>query len=213
MDDVFTRKTIRCKIRFERYIAHPYWPERERVIKIQLHSGMNRLKSDDKKRDALRGQCEKEGITLEDYEALLEKAAQQWYRSGNGDDKSQIMIPRHQLAGCLVEATGRFPKAIRGQYEKESFRHYVRISDFTTNKTEADGVFDRYVKLENSNKRDHQRNEYIENFVAEGTFAVPGDTKLEDLKRLVMNAIERVGVGASRKMGFGRGKVVEFKEE
>lgn len=207
------RKTIRCQIAFESYIAHPYWPERERVISIELKSGVNRLKLEDKKEAALKSQCEKEGITLADYREFIEKAARQWYRRDNDDVDSPIVIPRHQLAGCLVETIGRTPKAVHGKYNADSFRHHVRLSDFITDRTAADGVFDRYVKLEGSNKRDHQQNETIKTFVAEGTLSVPSDTKAEDLKRLVAYAVCEVGVGASRKMGYGFGEIVEFEEE
>lgn len=217
---VAERKTIRCAIQFESYIAHPYWPEREKAIRIQLHSGVNRLKNDDKKVAAIKGQCEKEGITVEEYEKMLGLAGRQWYRVDSYDLTTPIIIPRHQLAGCLVETVGRTPKAIKGKYEKDSFRALVQLSDFVTEKTEKDGVFSRFVKLETSNKRDLQENEFIGRyettgaaFIATGTLNVEAEANLDDLKRLFNYAVMEVGVGASRKMGFGRGKVVEFIEK
>lgn len=71
---MLNRKTIRCKLRMEKYIADTYWPERQRVIQIQLHAGMNRLRNEDKKLAALKAQCEKEGITVEDYYELIKRA-------------------------------------------------------------------------------------------------------------------------------------------
>ena len=139
------RKEITCVLSMESYIAHPYWPEREKVIGIQLRSGVNRLKLEDKKLAALKSECEKQGITLADYYSFVEKAARQWYRLDNDDADSTIIIPRHQLAGSLVETIGRTPKAVHGKYNAESFRHHVRISDFTTDRTAHDEVFDRYV--------------------------------------------------------------------
>jgi len=205
------RKTIECVIQFESYIAHPYWPEREQSIQIELRSGVNRLKNDDKKVAALRAECGKRGITLEDYRELKRLAARPWYRIDSADESSPIIIPRHQLAGCLVETIGRSPKALRGKYEKDSFRHHVRISDFTTEKVQADEVFDRYVKLEGSNKRDHQVSPVIRDFEAVGTFSIVHDAKPEELKRVMAFALEEVGVGASRKMGYGRGAIVSFE--
>ena len=139
------------------------------------------------------------------------RANRQWYREGDKDD-GKIVIPRHQLAGCLVEAVGRAPKNLRGRFDKDSFRHLVQVGDFVTNKTAADGVFDRYVKLEKSNMRNRQCNEYVENFTATGTISIPTNVKTEDVQRLLEYAIEDIGVGASRKMGFGRGTVVSFSD-
>jgi hypothetical protein len=194
------------------YIAHPYWPEKELVISIELKSGVNRLKLEDKKRAALKSQCEKEGISIADYHKFVEMAARPWYRVDNDDLASPIIIPRHQLAGCLVETIGRTPKAVHGKYNADSFRHHVQVSDFVTDRTEKDGVFDRYVKLEGSNKRDHQVNECLRDFVATGTLSVASDAKSDDLRRLLTYALEEVGVGASRKMGFGFGELAEFED-
>jgi CRISPR/Cas system endoribonuclease Cas6 (RAMP superfamily) len=110
----------------------------------------------------------------------------------------------------LVEAVGRATRNLRGRFEKDSFRHLVQLSDFVTDKTVADGVFDRYVKLEKTVMRSRQRNEFIQDFTATGTLSIPGDVKVADLRRLLDYAVEEVGVGASRKMGFGRGVVVSL---
>jgi hypothetical protein len=193
----------------EKYIAHPYWQEREEVIRIQRDSGMNRQKSDEKRMAALKAQLNKVGSSLEQYRELEKRAERQWYRTDSKDDGA-IVIPRHQLAGCLVEAVGRAPRNLRGRFDKDSFRHLVQMSDFVTDKTASDGVFDRYVKLEKSNMRSRQRNEYVESFTAKGTVSIPSDVKVEDVRRLLEYAIEDIGVGASRKMGFGRGVVVSL---
>jgi len=213
------RKVLRCVFEFENYIAHPYWPECDRVISIDLHSGVNRLKIEHKKLAALKGQCQKEGITLDAYDAMIESSKRQWYRVDDKDQTSPIIIPRHQLAGCLVETVGRTPKAIRGKYEKDSFRALVQLSDFRTDRTDGDGVYARFVKLDGSTKRSWQENEFIGGYLGEGspftatgTAAVEPTAKVDDLKRLFAYAVEEIGLGASRKMGFGRGRVVELTE-
>ena len=203
------RRELKCELLMEKYIAHPYWQAREEVIRIQRDSGMNRQKSDEKRAAALKAQLNKVGLTLEQYGELEKRAAWQWYRAGGNDD-GVIVIPRHQLAGCLVEAVGRAPKNLRGRFDKDSFRHLVQMSDFVTDKTAADGVFDRYVKLEKTTMRNRQRNEFIEEFTATGTLSIPSDVKVEDVRRLLDFAIEDIGVGASRKMGYGRGVVVSL---
>ncbi len=207
------RSVVNVTIEFDRYIAHPYWPERETVIKIMKDSGMARQKSDDKRETALMNQLKKEGISKEEFERIKAAANRQWYRVNNNDQTSEIVIPRHQIAGSLVQAVGTATKNLRGKYDKDSFRSMVEISDFRTSKTESDGKFDRYVKLEGSNMRSHQVNEYIQDFTAIGTFRVREDANLENLEHLLDTAVENIGVGASRKMGFGRGRVVLFAVE
>ena len=121
---------------------------------------------------------------------------------------SEIIIPRHQLAGCFVEAVIGAPANVRGEYHKDSFRHHVRLSDFSTGKQKCDGVFSRYVKLETSNMRSLQESEYIEQFSACGTIEVDPDfteKRLEGLRRLLDYALQECGCGSSRKMGYGRG--------
>ena len=203
-----SRKEVTVEIAMESYIAHPYWPEREQLIQIQLLSGINRLKNDDKKLAALKGQLEKDGLTMADYENLKVRAARQWYRVDPEDEISEIVIPRHQIAGCLVETINRTPKALHGVYNADSFRHVVRISWFLTGRNKADGVFRRYVKLDTSNKRSLQENEVLEHFTAAGTLSVPTDTKLDALKRFLSYAFDEIGLGAARKMGYGRGALL-----
>ena len=58
----------------EKYIADPYFPEREELINIQKNSGMNRARSEQKREDSLKEYLRRNGYTLEHY-ALLERLA------------------------------------------------------------------------------------------------------------------------------------------
>jgi len=193
------------------YIAHPFWDARNKVIEIEKKSGVNRQKSEEKRTAALRAQCDKMGCTLDDYERLKVEASEQWYRR---PDRT-IYIPRHQIAGAIVQTIGESPKALRGAFTKDNFRALVELSDFDTTLTEASGTFTRFVKLVDSNQRSLQSNEYIgvylekgEPFEAVGTIVCEDDKLMKTVKSLLTVAVERVGVGAARKMGFGRGRVV-----
>lgn len=203
--------TLRCELKFESYIAHPYWPERETVIRIVTDSGMNRQKSDDKRIMALKGELEKRGLSIAQFEEIKRRANRQWYRANDADD-GEIIIPRHQLAGCLVQTVGTTPKAVRGKYEKDSFRHEVRLSDFLTGKLAADEVFRRYVRLNPNVPRSLQENDVIRDFTAAGTVTLAADAKIEELKRLIGHAVRNTGVGAARKMGFGRAEIALLEE-
>ena len=195
------------------YIAHPFWAARNQVIEIEKKSGVNRQKSDEKRLAALRAECSKQGMTYEDYLAAKVKASEQWYRF----DDRRIYIPRHQIAGAIVQTIGESPKALRGMFNKDNFRALVQIGDFETELKEPAGVFSRFVKLEGSNQRSFQENEYIgvyldkgTQFEARGTICVTDAKQIKTVEALLRDAVGRVGVGAARKMGFGRGQVVSF---
>ena len=197
------------------YIAHPFWPARNTCIEIEKKSGVNRQKSEEKRVAALKAECTKQGITYERYLELREEAKDQWYR----DASRTIFIPRHQLAGALVQTIGTAPKALRGIFDRDNFRALIQIGDFTTNRTEADGTFSRFVKLEGSNQRSWQENDFIgvyldkgKPFTATGVIAVPDPKQFDTVKAVLTTAIENTGVGAARKMGFGRGKIVKWEQ-
>lgn len=203
---------VHVSLELKNYIAHPFWPERNRCIEIEKKSGVNRQKSEEKRVAALKAECTRQGVTYEQYLELREKAADQWYRRDG-----KIIIPRHQIAGSLVQTIASSPKALRGPFDKDNFRALVAIGDFTTERTKADGVFGRFVKLEGSNQRSWQENEFIGQyldagspFTAEGTIDVIDHRQVDTVKALLEAVVDRVGIGAARKMGFGRGKVLTW---
>lgn len=197
-------KTLRVVVRFDDYIADPYWPERNSVIDIQKKSGMNRARSDDKRAQALQAYLKKENITQDEYERLCRAAERKWYRINPDDPKTEIIIPRHQFSGALVQATTSAPAGSR--FPKDDLRSKLRLGDFTTGKFKADEVYERYVKPEEGGQRRFQSNEVLKNFEATGTMRTIYDEK--SVKHLIDYACYFIGVGACRKMGFGRGRVV-----
>lgn len=200
--------TIQVELMMNNYIAHPFWPARNRVIEIEKKSGCNRQKSEDKRLAAIKAECSKQGYTYEQYLKFVEEAREQWYKKDG-----HIYIPRHQIAGALVQTIAGAPKALRGPFDKDNFRALVQIGDFMTDLDRADGVFARFVKLESSNQRSWQENEYIgvyldsgEQFVAAGCIALMDKRHEGPMHALMEKAVESIGIGAARKMGFGRGK-------
>ena len=204
---------ISITLKMTSYIAHPFWPARNTCIEVEKKSGVNRQKSDEKRVAALKAECSRQGITYDQYLDLRKQAAEQWYRQ---PDRT-IYIPRHQLAGALVQCIGSAPKALRGQFDRDNFRALIHVGDFVTDRKEPDGVFARFVKLEGSNQRSFQENEYLgcylnkgEPFEAKGTIAVADAKQADTVKALLTAAVEMIGVGAARKMGFGRGRIAEW---
>jgi hypothetical protein len=207
-------KTIKISLLMTNYIAHPFWPAKNACIEIEKKSGVNRQRSDEKRLAALKAECSKQGTTYEKYLEMKASSEEQWYRLSEGC----IYIPRHQLAGAFVQAVGNAPKALRGAFDKDNFRALVQIGDFNTNKKEADGVFTRFVKLDGSNQRSLQSNEYLgvyldtgEPFEASGMISVADVKTAETAKAVIAHSIEFIGVGAARKMGFGRGIVKSWE--
>ncbi len=206
--------TLTLHVMFENYIAHPYWPEKNTVIEVEKKSGMNRCKSDKTRDQALNAQLKKMDLSIKEYQRLKELAARPWYTLENG----KICIPRHQLAGAFVQLVSTAPKALRGEFTKDNFRALVQIGDLETQQSEGSGVFARFVKLADSNQRSWQENEYLgryldkgKPFAATGKIGVMDEKQVKTVKAIIEATIETVGVGAARKMGFGRGVVKSIK--
>ena len=191
----------------ERYIADPYHPEREELINIQKNSGMNRARSEQKREDALKEYLRRNGYTLEQYAELERLARRQFYTAPDGT----IIISSHQFYGCLIESARNIAASQR-PCDPNNLRHVLRVSDFRTEKTQADGTFKRLVMPKSgtgqplSNQRALRMNDYIEAFESHGTLAFfPEDIRnADELPDFLTYAGQRIGVGASRKMGMGR---------
>lgn len=199
-----------------RYIADPYWPEQEQVISILKKSGSSNSRSAEEKREEkLATYLKTIKMSMEDFRALEKKAAEPWYRKVRGDANSPIIIPSRQLTGMLVHAASSAPAGSR--MDCDNLRSVISVSDFVTNRTKSDGTFSRYVVPKDgkgnpiSNQRRFMEDEYIEGFTAAGTVEFPDSKKPENVKQLIVHAIESVGVGACRKMDYGRGAVEKFE--
>jgi hypothetical protein len=202
------RTEYTVKIKLDSYIADPYWPETDDLINIQKKSGTNRAKSEAKRELALKSYLKQEGISPEEYTALVTKASRKWYTNDDG----KVIVPRHHLAGMLVNAVCAAPAAVRGKFDRDSFRHYVRIGDFVTDRTGKDTVFDRYVKSDATNQRRRTISEVIEDVEAAGTVELHNKFKIKDLENILTFGLSETGVGACRKMGYGRGVILSLTE-
>lgn len=193
-------------VAMESYIADPYWPEVEEKITLEKKSGMNFQRSDAKRDATLLAYLEQQGLTMEDYRALAEKAARPWYRLDDEDQTSEIVIPRHQLSGALVQTCKVSPSSVIKRAWTENLRSMLRAEPLRTDKTEADRVWKRYVKGDQSNQRRLETDEVIEDFTASGQCHFDPDIlKPKTVEALFRYTLVHVGIGACRKMAFGRG--------
>ena len=194
------------------YIADPYYPEREELINIQKASGMNRSRSDAKREQALKEYLRRLDMTAEQYLDLEKLAQRPWYWNSAGE----IVIPAHQMYGCLIEGAKTLSPSQR-PCDPNNLRHILRVSDFATGKKQQDGVYQRLVMPKSgtgqpvSNQRALRKNPYIADFTATGrvTFFLSDIPDAQRLMDFVAYVGQRVGVGASRKMGYGRFTVEE----
>lgn len=207
--------TYKAALSMLRYVADPYWPEQEQVITIRKRSGMDNSRAGEEKRqEKLSTYLRKIGMTAGEFAELEKKAGQAWYRINRNDEKSPIILPSRQLTGMLVHAATSAPAGSR--INPDNLRSLIKVSDFVTNKTKADGKFSRFVVPKDgkgnpiSNQRRFMEDEYIQDFRAEGTVEFGDSLKPDNVKTLLEHAIMTVGVGACRKMDYGRGEVVAF---
>lgn len=177
---------------------------------------MNRAKSEDKRQQSLRDYLQRQGMSMEAYLALEAAAKAPWYRNGTG-----IIIPSHQFYGCLIEAAHTASATLR-PCDPDNLRHVLEVSDLETGKDHEDGLFERLVMPKSgtgqplSNQRALRSNPYIAGFEATGTLGYfPEDLRSEGqtLYEFLVWAGQRIGVGASRKMGFGRFKIAAWTPE
>ena len=202
----------------ERYIAQPYWTELLQLIDIQKQSGMNRARSEQKRTQALAEYLRRNGISEEAYQALQEVAARPFYRQDSATWSGPIVIPSHQLYGCLIETADHLNRSQR-PCDPDNLRHVLRLSDAVTTRQEADGIYTRPVMPKSgtgqplSNQRSLRSDPYIENFSATGTVAFYADTihNADELQDFFAYAGQRIGVGAARKMACGRFLVIAWE--
>jgi hypothetical protein len=185
-----------------RYIADPYWPERFQLIEIQKQSGMNRARSEKKKRECLEEHLRSLKMTLEDYTKLEELANRPFHVKENF-----IIIPKEKIIAALANGNDEAPSKLRIQ----NLHCAVRPTDFITNKKAPDGVWERFAVVKSgagkalSNQRGFRSNSFIEDFTAKGEIDFdPEMVKPESILSLLTFTGRVVGIGASRKMGVGR---------
>lgn len=201
------------KVQFDKgYIAHPYWPERERLINIQKESGTKRARSEGKAKQALDAYLSARGMTQEEYADLVAKADRQFYRN----DDEAIIIPAHHVYGCFAQTCDIAPAAVRLS-SVEQLRTVLQTTDWHTGKKKPDGVWERFAVVtagtgaKLSNQRALRSNEYIEHFTSESVIHVVAEIEMAKLRRFVEFAGREVGIGASRKLGWGRFSLISLE--
>lgn len=188
------------------YIADPYRPEMYRLIEIQKQSGMMRARTDANRRRALEQHLRLLAMSHDDYLALEKAAKEPFWRNGKGE----IIIPAASVLACLVNTVDVAPSKVRIQ----NLRSALSASDFRTDKQKPDGAWERFVVVTGaqgklSNQRGYRSNAYIRDFSASGEIKYdPEMVHPEALLALLVYAGREVGIGASRKMGWGRFTVV-----
>lgn len=192
------------------FIAEPYWPEQYRLIEIQKKSGMNRSKSEKGRADSLKQYLDSAGMTYEQY-VEMEAASKKPFHTDPG---GKIVITT--MMECLVNAAD-VARGTNRVGSKSEIRVMFEVGPFSTDKTEPDGVWERFAVVtagtgaKLSNQRGLRRSPYIANFDATGTIEFDESFASPDKLKAFLEFAGRVGVGASRSMGWGRFKVRSFE--
>lgn len=215
------------KIELLSYIADPYWPQVEQVINIQKESGMNRTRSSANARKSLEEYLRQKGMTLADYDSLVELSKRPFYVNGDG---SAIIVPKRQVSAMLV-ATCDTARAAFRPCDPAQARVALRPSEWQTDKRVEDAsVWERFAVVSSgtgaklSNQRGLRRSQFIgaeppDDCEPTGPVSATGCIELDEtmvrpevLEKALVYAGERIGIGASRKMGWGRFVVRGFTE-
>mgnify|MGYP001615730061 CR=1 FL=1 len=203
------------------YIGHPYWTEREKVINITKECGMNRARSVDKRQKSLRAWLDAHDMTMEDFQRLEARAARPFYtradvgHHGAGVDPDEIVVPAHHLNGMAAQACDLAPASVR-LASPEQIRTVMTIHDFATGKTKPDGIWERFAVVKSgtgqalSNQRGLRTDAYIAEVTAVGTIRLINDELASKGQHFWAWAGREIGVGAARKLGWGRFEVIEW---
>jgi len=209
------------EVSLDSYIAHPYWPEREKLINIVKESGMSRARSSGNRQKALSEYLKRENISTAEYEELERLASRQFYVSGDG----LIVVPSLHVTSMIVNAVSQM-RANGRPFGPEQARSLIQATDWETDRLGPDGVWERFAVVTSgsgarlSNQRALRSNEYIgappgtaasNPVAAAGGIVVDSSVSLEKLHQALSYAGEMTGIGASRKMGWGRFQVLSLE--
>lgn len=208
------------------YCGNPYWPEQQRLIDIQKESGFRRARSEQNRAKALTEYLEKHGMTHADYLALEKQASRPFVTAAdeermsfgrnaiNGHDPEEIVIPPHHLDGCFANACDEARAATRVA-SRDQIRSILKTKPIYTGKTKPDGIWQRFVVVTSgtgaklSNQRGLRETPYVGEFTGELTVSFNDAlVRPERVKQFIEFAGREVGVGASRKMSWGRFEVL-----
>ena len=200
---------IHTTLRFLKgYIANPYWPAMERIITIRKQSGVDRARSEAKRAASLKAWLDTHDLTLDDYKALETAATRPFHTAEDG----MIVIPAHQLHGFMANVAALAPSAIR-LAKPEQIRNVIEWGDLRTGKSKPDGMWDRFVRNPLTNQRRLQSSNYIADFQASGSLQLIDEDQEKKAREFIAWGGREVGVGAARKMGWGRFDVITWKAD
>jgi hypothetical protein len=200
---------VHVTLTFDRgYIAHPYWPARERVISIRKQSGVDRARSEPKREKALKAYLDTHDMTMEQYRELEAAAARPFYTAEDGE----IVIPAHQLHGFMAATAAICPAALRVA-KAEQIRTLAEWSDLRTGRAQGDGVYERFVRNPLTNQRRLETNSYIAKFTAEGELRLVNADLEKRVREFIAYGGEEIGIGAARKMGWGRFRLTGWEPQ
>ena len=214
--------TYDLDVQLASYIAHPYWPEREKVINIVKESGMSRARSSANRRTALEQHLKSTGMSLDEFEKLQEKADRPFYT----DEDGLIIVPELHVMSMIVNTCYSIRAAGRPT-TPENARSAIHATRWTTDRKEPDGVWERFAVVtagtgaKLSNQRALRSNPYIGTppGTADGTpVHASGTVTLNEnfvKPQVLLDALQyagaNIGIGASKKMGWGRFEVVSME--
>jgi hypothetical protein len=183
------------------------WPELATLIDIgkEIHPKLKGAKRD----QALEAALTKKGLTKADYDRIVLRSQRKFYVDNDSDTgDGEIVIPRHVLAGMLVQTVKRAPKNAVPQVNTGLVHVAFQLTEgwLRAGKNKADAkLYQRFVKNEESNQRRWDETPYLPNFTASGTLLIEESlVSADDLFRIFEFGGRYIGVGSCREQGYGR---------
>lgn len=216
----FSTVTCRATIVFDGpngYICDAYTPAMGKLITITKKSGISRCRSEKTRKAALEAYLEKISMSLAEFRQLEADAKDSW--DGHRVDKMLCITPERWLSH--LSAVAYFQPRSQRFCDPDNVRTAVQCPKsliFAPGKVKEDGVFERLVQPKDgtgkplSNERILAKSGYVRDVSCDIEMAVDTDfVEPEAIAQAMIWGGQRVGVGAARKMGFGRYRVTKFE--
>jgi hypothetical protein len=222
-------RTFEATIHLRSFIAEPYWPELFERIDIEKKSGMNLKRLSQLRRQALEEELKARGLTLPEYERLCELGSRPWHLDAEG----RIVHPADKVASFVSHTTQRMTSGSR-PCDPDVVRVAIVPSAWRTGVDPAHArVWERFAVRHDSGRgnkkltemRMARRSHYIG---AEPPFELePAGDKIvftarfelddsmvrpDNVAEMLRHGGEKIGIGACRKMGWGRFELLDWIE-
>ena len=212
-----TMKELKLKIHLEKYCAAPYTDALQEKIDLEQKAGISwRTKNPEKYKATMEAYLPTQKWTWAEFLQLVSDANIHWYTTKDG----YIVVPEvnaQAFIGNLMCDSKAWvvPKILRqsvikGKLGSANCRAKIVMSQLVSDKKITDEIeYTRFIKPVDKNQKRQQVNWYVEDVTLTGSVRFHPSVEQDRLLDLLAFGVQEVGIGACRKLGWGRGSIVE----